>query len=194
MTMLRIRGLAWVSLFLAGVFPATAFAQASTEPRGGGEIGAGMTYLTVPEGASRDVGTGIAAGLFAVLPLTATYALQPEIQWEHRRSTVLGTERTFDYLAIPILVRMTLFNGIYVDEGPSFHLPLRAKVTSGGTERDVKDNTRRDISIVIGVGRRIGRTGIEGRWDTGFRQVQKTVRSGDVATRHRSLALFVVVG
>jgi hypothetical protein len=184
----------WASVLLAAMFPVRAFAQSPAEPRAGGEIGAGMAYLTVPKGVSRDMGTGVTAGLFAILPLVATYALQPEIQWEHRRSTVLGAERTFDYLAIPILVKMTLFKGIYVDEGPSFHVPLRAKVTAGGTERDVKDNTRRDVSIVIGVGRSIGRVGIEGRWDTGFKQVQKTVERGDVATRHRSLGLFVVVG
>jgi len=189
-----MRRLMWAGVLVAGLSAAPAFGQVPADPRAGGEIGAGMTYLTVPEGTSRDMGTGIAAGLFAILPLAPTYALQPEIQWEHRRSTVLGTERTFDYVAIPILVRMTLFKGIYVDEGPSFHLPLRAKVTGGGVERDVKDNTRSDVSIVIGVGKSVGRVGIEGRWDTGFKQVQKTVQRGDVVTHHRSLALFVVVG
>jgi hypothetical protein len=189
-----IRRLMWAGVWLAGMSAAPAFAQAPADPRAGGEIGAGMTYLTVPKDVSRDMGTGIAAGVFAIVPLLSTYKLQPEVQWEHRRSTVLGTERRFDYLAVPILVRMTLFKGLYVDEGPSFHVPLRAKVTNGGVERDVKDNTRSDVSIVIGVGKRIGRAGIEGRWDSGFRQVQKIVDRGDVPTRHRSLALFVVVG
>lgn len=94
----------------------------------------------------------------------------------------------------PARMRRVLRVGLYVDEGPSFHVPLRAKVTGGGVERDVKDNTRSDVSIVIGVGKRIARAGIEGRWDSGFRQVQKAVERGDVATHHRSLALFVVVG
>ena len=189
-----MRRLMWAGVWLAGMSAAPAFAQAPVDPRAGGEIGAGMTYLTVPKDVSRDMGTGIAAGVFAIVPLSSTYKLQPEVQWEHRQSTGLGSERRFDYLAVPILVRMTLFKGLYVDEGPSFHVPLRAKVTSGGVERDVKDNTRSDVSIVIGVGKRIGRAGIEGRWDSGFRQVQKTVERGDVATHHRSLALFVVVG
>jgi hypothetical protein len=191
---LHVRQFVCASALLAVVSTTPAFAQAPADPRAGGEVGAGMAYLTVPKGVSRSMGTGVTAGLFAIVPLVSTYKLQPEIQWEHRQSSVLGTDRSFDYLAIPLLVRMTLFKGIYVDEGPSFHVPLRAKVTSGATERDVKDNTRSDVSIVIGVGKRVGRAGIEGRWDSGFRQVQKIVPGGDVPTRHRSLAVFVVVG
>jgi hypothetical protein len=140
------------------------------------------------------MGGGVTAGVFAILPITAMYKLQPEVQWEHRQSSVAGTDRSFDYLTIPILVRMNLFKGLYVDEGPSFHMPLRAKVTTGSTEVDVKDNTKSDVSIVIGVGKRVGRVGIEGRWDSGILQVQKTVGRGDVPTRHRSLGVFVAVG
>jgi hypothetical protein len=191
---LRILQFICASVLLVGSSTAPAFAQAPPDPRAGGEVGAGMVYLTVPKAVSRSMGTGVTAGLFAILPLTTTYKLQPEIQWEHRRSTVLDTERSFDYLTVPILVKMTLFKGLYVDEGPSFHVPLRASVTSAGTERDVKSNTRTDISIVIGVGKRMGRVGIEGRWDSGLRQVQKTVANGDGATRHRSLAAFLTIG
>jgi hypothetical protein len=43
---------------------------------------------------------------------------------------VLGTDRTFDYITIPILVRMNLFKGIYIAEGPSFHM-LAAFISIG---------------------------------------------------------------
>jgi hypothetical protein len=192
--MLRIPQFVGVSVLLASLSAAPVFAQAPADPRGGVEVGAGTAYLTVPKGTSRSMGAGVNAGLFAILPLTTMYKLQPEIQWEHRQSKVLGTDRTFDYITVPILVRMGLFKGIYIDEGPSFHMPVRAKVTSGSTDRDVKGNTKSDVSIVIGVGKRVGRVGVEGRWDSGIRRVQKTVGSGDVATRQRSVAAFVTIG
>jgi hypothetical protein len=58
----------------------------------------------------------------------------------------------------------------------------------------VKDNTKSNVSITIGVGKRAGRVGIEGRWDSGIRQTQKTVARGDVPTRPRSLLGVVAIG
>jgi len=168
----------------------SAFAQAQDDPKGGLILGAGPTYLTVPKGVDRSVGAGFTAGLFAVLPITKMYKLQPELQWEHQQSKVRGADRKFDYLNIPLLVRMSLFKGLYINEGPAFHIPLKA--SAGGV--DVKDNTKSNVSITIGVGKRAGRVGIEARWDSGLRQTQKTVHAGDVATRPRSLLGVVAIG
>ena len=182
------------SLVLAGLIglsAAPAFAQAAPEPRGGIEFGAGATYLTVPKGVSRRMGAGGMAGAFAAFRLTTMYRLQPEIHYEYRQSRVAGTYREFEYISVPLLVRATLFKGIYIVEGPAAHFPVRAEVAG----QNVEPNTLSpDVSIVIGVGKRVGRVGLEGRWDSGIWQVQKTLRSGDVSTRHRSITGVVAVG
>ena len=76
---------------------------------GGALVGAGASYLTVPKGFSRRMDLGVTAGLFAILPITRMYKLQPELAWETRKSQFVGTERVFEYLAIPLMVRMDLF-------------------------------------------------------------------------------------
>jgi len=182
---IRIYRRVCASLVLVGLSVLPAFAQSTQDPRGGIEIGAGATYLTVPKGTSRSMGVGVMAGAFAVVPLTSMYKLQPEIHYEYRQSKVAGSDRKFGYISIPILVRMSLFKGLYIIEGPAVHVPVSAKVAG----QDVKDNTQSpDVSIVIGVGKRVGKIGLEGRWDSGIRRVQKTVGTGDVATRHRSIS------
>ena len=185
-----IRRVLFVLIMVIAVTTSSAFAQTQDDPKGGLILAAGPTYLTVPKGVSRSMGVGFTAGLFAVLPITKTYKLQPEIQWEHQQSKVLGTDRKFDYLNIPILVRMSLFKGLYITEGPAFHIPVKA--TAAGV--DVKDNTKTNTSITIGVGKRAGRVGIEGRWDSGLRRTQKTITTGDVATRPRSILAVVAIG
>ncbi len=187
---MRIHGKVCASLVLVGLSALPALAQSTQDPRGGIEIGAGATYLTVPKGTSRSMGAGFMAGAFAVAPITSMYKLQPEIHYEYRRSKVAGADRTFGYISIPILLRMSLFKGLYIIEGPGLHVPVRAKVAG----QNVKANTKSpDVSIVIGVGKRVGKIGLEGRWDSGIRTVQKTVGRGDVATRHRSIAGVIAI-
>ena len=89
---------------------------------------------------------------------------------------------------------MKLFKGLFMNEGPAFHVPLRAKVESAGGETDAKSNTQADISIVMGVGMKAGKkVRIEGRWDSGLKRTQKTVASGDVTTRHRSITGIIAI-
>jgi hypothetical protein len=182
---------AWAGVLLVGLSAVPGFAQTANEPRGGVEIGAGATYLAVPKGVSRKMDVGGMAGLFVVGRLSTMYRLQPEIHYEYRQSKVAGSTRTFEYISIPILVRASLFKGIYILEGPAAHFPVRARVAG----HDVYANTLSpDVSIVIGVGKRVGRVGLEGRWDSGIFQVQKTLEPGDVGTRHRSITGVVAVG
>lgn len=45
--------------------------------------------------------------------------------------------------------------------------------------------TSPDVAIILSVGKQVGRVGIEGRWDTGFRSLQKGIGAG--GTRHRAI-------
>jgi len=75
---MRINRHVCASLVLIGLSALPARAQSTQDPRGGIEIGAGATYLTVPKGTSRSMGGGFLAGAFAVVPLTSRLKLQPD--------------------------------------------------------------------------------------------------------------------
>jgi hypothetical protein len=188
---MRLRSLMYLTLVLSLLSALPASAQtASVPPTWGVQVGGGVSYLTVPEGVSRSMGSDFSAGIFANLPFISVYRLQPELRFEHRQSEVLGTTRKFDYLVIPVLVNIKLFKGLFMTEGPAFHVPISAKVDGA----DVKSNTKVDISLVVGVGRKIGnKVTLGGRWDSGAKQVQKTVASGDVVTRHRSITGLISI-
>jgi hypothetical protein len=179
-------------LSLAAVIAVTVTAPAAAQrkdPRAGVEIGGRAAYLTVPKGVSRKLGPGGVAGLFAVVPLVGTYKLQPEVLYEYRESEVLGVKRRYEYFTGALLVRVSLFKGLYITEGPAYSIPRRALVGS----RDVTDNTRQDFSMVIGVGKRWTHVALEGRWISEIRSLQKTLEAGDVASRHRSIGLVFAI-
>src|SRR5438094_396922 len=119
------------ALCLASIIAVTLTVPAAAQqkdPRAGLEIGGSATYLTVPKGVSRKMGPGGVAGLFAVVPLIGTYKLQPEVLYESRESEVFGIKRRYEYITGAVLVRASLFKGIYITEGPSYSRPLRARV------------------------------------------------------------------
>jgi hypothetical protein len=187
---MRLCSLVYVT-FVAVLLSALPASAQPAPPVWGVQVGGGVSYLTViPKSTSRSMGSSITGGVFVNVPFISVYRLQPELRFRHRQSKVLGTTRTFDYLEIPILVNIKLFKGLFMTEGPAFHVPLRAKVES----TDVKSNTPVDISLVMGVGRKVGnKVTVEGRWDTGVKQTQKTVASGDVASRHRSITAIISI-
>ncbi len=187
------RLLAFVILLIA-MAPLHARAQAPATKGFGIEGGVNLSYLTVvPKGAPRSMGTGAMVGLFGVVPLTSTISLQPELQYSQHKSK-LGTGATerdvdFSYISIPLLVRMPMF-GLYITEGPSFNLPVKAEI--GG--RDAKDTLRSpDISLVIGVGANMGRFSIEARWDSGLRRIEKAAPVTGGPHRSRTITGLLAV-
>ena len=160
-----------------------------TDPHAGLLIGGAATYVTVPKGVSRKMGPGGIAGLFAVIPLIGTYKLQPEAVYEYRESTVLGVRHQYEHVTGALLVRVSLFKGLYITEGPSYHYPRRVRIGP----RDVTSNTRADLSLIIGVGKRGRHAALEGRWDSGIHYVEKTLQPGEVPTRHRSIGVVLAI-
>ena len=178
----------WLALALIVLSTSGAAAQ-SSDPHAGVEIVGAATYVTVPKGTSRQIGPGGAAGLFAVVPLIGTYKLQPEVLYEYRESRVLGVRRRYEYVTGALLLRVSLFKGLYITEGPTYRLPRRVRVGSA----DVTSNTKPDISIIIGVGKRGRHVALEGRWDSSIPNIQKSLVAGDVPTRHRSIGVVLAI-
>jgi hypothetical protein len=163
----------------------------------GVQVGGNVSYLTVPEGTDRQMGPGGLVGIYVNLPLFATMKLQPEVQFQRRMSKVtFGTGSTdveLDYATASLLVNMPIF-GLYITEGLSAHFPVKGTYETAGQKRDVTDDlTSPDLSIVIGVGVQVGRVGIEGRWDSGLKEVQKRLGPGEFVTRNRAISALASI-
>ncbi len=147
----------------------------------------GTNYPTVPpeSGAVRTFEPNYTVGLFASMPFIGSFRFQPEVKWDHRDVTIGGVTTKMDYLSVPLLLRSS-FLGIYMSQGVAINVPMRVSIF----DVDFKSAyTSPDVAIILGVGKRVGRVSIEGRWDTGFRSMQKGLEAG--GTRHRALTAVV---
>jgi hypothetical protein len=167
-------------------------------------IGAGLMLIAVPAAADKPVAgveagvsfsrispdapgqtisrrSGALAGVYVLFPtaITKTIGLQIEAIYNQKNSRIatpdLTVDRKIDYVAVPILAKLPLFKGIYMLEGISLGVPVKARLrTSAGVETDIKPEvTSPDVALVIGGGVPARRAGIEFRYDGGFKRVSK---------------------
>lgn len=143
----------------------------------------GTNYATVPpdSGTTRKFETNYAVGAFAVMPFIGSFKFQPEVKWDHRDVTVGGITTKMQYLSVPLLLRSS-FLGIVMTQGIAINVPLSVKIFDIDFK---KAYTSPDVAIILGVGKQVGRVTVEGRWDTGFRSMQKDIGAG--GTRHRAI-------
>ena len=135
------------------------------------------------------LGPGGVAGLYAVLPITKSISLMPELEWvgkyASRTGSTLGDAR-IDYVELPILVKMPFYWGTYFAEGIGLGWPMGV----GGFAQHLSDTTSPDFSIIIGGGHGLGHHGaIEFRYDGGVRRV--STRDTDPIQRTRSFMLML---
>lgn len=107
--------------------------------------------------------TGFHGGAFALFKITKL-AIQPELLFSQQGSTleVNGTdlEANFNYINIPILLKLYLAGGFNLQAGPQIGFVSKAEVetfvngSSGATTmEDVKDQLKgNDVSLALGAG------------------------------------------
>ncbi len=159
--------------------------------------GFNQAYFATTEGGESSAKQGYLVGAFTVFRRDKGLKLQPEIQVSQRRIGVtyarIDTLYETTYVNLSFLLRTKLFKGIYSTQGPQFSFPIQASLTVPGGTADTKDNTASDFSLVIGFGRQFGRIGFEGRWDAGFKQVEK-IPLGGFIKRNRAITFMGIVG
>jgi hypothetical protein len=199
---MRIWRISLVILCAVLACAAPSLAQQQDENTGGGvEAGYDLSYLTVRDGSQRTLGSGLLVGAYADLPVKAL-TLQFGAQYIERGSGLtVGSgiaQRTFDqrarYIAVPVLIRMPLWWGLHIMEGPSFDFVISGKRTfSTGTEQDVKAQlTKPDIGLVIAVGGQRGVVDWDVRWNESLRGFYQSLPVGE--TQKRSRAISFVFG
>ncbi len=182
-------------LFVLAASVDVAFAQ--DDPAFAVMAGFNHSYFATSPSGETNAKEGVLIGAFAVLRRDKALKLQPEIQFSQRRVEVIygGQPTTYatNYVNLSFLLRTKMFKGIYSTTGPQFSIPVRASLKVSGATADIKDNIADDFSLVVGFGRQFGRIGIEGRWDSGLKQVEE-IPLGGFVKRNRAITFIGIIG
>ena len=140
--------------------------------------------------------TGIHAGLFIGGSRDKVVGLQTEFNWLRKNAaTEAGQEIRIDYLQVPLLLRLNAgsssANGaaLYGVVGPAFDFKIADEV-EGFTLDDGIEGT--DVSLAFGGGFEVAQIIIEGRYEKGFRRINKTFSSLDEIKKQSFTILFGV--
>jgi hypothetical protein len=148
-----------------------------------------------PSGTSISMKSGFLAGGYVALPVKKTIGviIEAEYNQKHAAATTgnITSELKLDYLEVPVMAKLPLFKGFYMEEGAAFGFPVRANTETGTTTTDVKNTvTNPDVSLIISAGKAINSAWmIEGRYDGGVRHLMTT--AGSPVQRTRSFAVIL---
>jgi hypothetical protein len=124
-----------------------------------------------------DTRTGIHAGIFVGGSRDKVLGFQTEFNWLRKKAeTQSGQEFRIDYLQIPFLLRLNAgsssANGpaLYAIAGPGIELKIADEI-EGFTLVDGFEGA--DVSLLFGGGFEVARIIIEGRYEKGFRRINK---------------------
>jgi hypothetical protein len=133
--------------------------------------------------------TGFNAGLFAKLPITPMFGIQPELLFTTKGSNVTydnvfsnGTARfSLNYLEVPVLLTVNISDNFNIHVGPyaSYLVTGKVKNIANVTLFNYEDNintddyNRLDVGIVLGVGIDIGTFGLGARYTYGLTKIGK---------------------
>lgn len=168
------------------------FSQTSTDTsksKFGFKGGVNFSNLYTEDVEDNNVLTGFNVGVFAKLPLTQTFAIQPELlyttkgaQLEYNNAFVNGTA-TFklNYLELPVLFVVNLSENFNVHAGPYFAYLIDGEATndSQGTAFDVENNldnddfNKFDTGLSVGIGYDTDNIGFGIRYNYGLQKVGK---------------------
>jgi opacity protein-like surface antigen len=140
--------------------------------------------------------TGIHAGLFIGGSRDKVVGLQTEFNWLRKNTaTEAGQEIRIDYLQVPVLFRVNAGSGsangaaLYGVVGPAFDFKIGDEV-EGFTLDDGIEGT--DVSLAFGGGFEVAHIIIEGRYEKGFRRINKTFSGLDEIKKQSFALLFGV--
>ncbi len=149
-----------IVVFGALLIASQAFAQAQFAL--GLRGGLNLAKFDISQGVSNiENRTGFHGGAFALIKLTK-FGIQPEVQFSKQgssfRANTSNIEANFDYINVPIMLKLYLAAGLNLQAGPQFGFlstsELRETVGSIVTVQDAKDRLgkKSDTSIAVGAG------------------------------------------
>jgi hypothetical protein len=180
-----------VAFVLLTSFSQVAFSQTtdSAKLKFGVKGGVNFSNLYTEDVDDNNVLAGFNLGLFARLPITQTFAIQPELSYttkgaelEYNNAFVNGTS-TFklNYLELPVLLVINLSENFSVHGGPyvAYLIDGEATNNSQGTLFDVENNldnddyNKFDTGLSVGIGYDTNKIGFGVRYNYGLQKVGK---------------------
>lgn len=130
----------------------------------------GLNVATVRmSGKGTDPLVGLHAGVFASSPISAKFALQPEILYSQQGVKTREYDYQYHYLNIPLIFKGSISGGLHAQLGPQFGILLAAKRKEGKTTRDVTDGQNRyDGALALGLGYDVGSWQLSARYNLGL--------------------------
>ncbi len=136
--------------------------------------------------------TGYHAGAFVLFKLSKI-GIQPELLFSKQGTTFQGNTQdlnaNFDYINIPVMLKLYTVAGINLQVGPQFGFLTLAEIEddAGGvvSKDDVKDLYKKsDLSLALGLGWDLpfGLT-IDARYNLGLSKIQDDGTSGDTTNK-----------
>ena len=180
-----------IFVFILSTFQ-TSFSQSSSDSstlKFGVKGGANFSNLYTDNVEDNNVLTGFNVGLFAKLPITESFAIQPELLYttkgaklKYNNAFVNGTS-TFrlNYIEVPVLLVVNLTENFNIHAGPYFAYLVDGKATNDaqGTLFDIENNLKNedfnkfDTGLSVGVGFDADNLGFGVRYNYGLQKVGK---------------------
>jgi outer membrane immunogenic protein len=145
---------------------------------------------------------GFNAGVFADVPLSDKFTLQPELLYTqygakanfYLNNQKYSTSRHLDYIALPVMFQYNATPNFYLEAGPEFALNVNTKdkvknETTGQTlaESDTYRDSINKFNLGIGLGAGYYFTpnvGITARYVAGLTEIAKDKASGSSSTKN----------
>lgn len=128
--------------------------------------------------------TGFVAGIFLGLPVGSSLTIQPELLYSQKgvkfKDSTADARIELDYLDVPVVARITSGGGgLAFVVGPSFGFKLRARgkseIAGEKQEEDLSDQVESfDFGFVLGAGVQTQKMFIDGRYQWGLSNINKT--------------------
>lgn len=152
----------FVLIYLLAVAGVTYEVQAQAQFALGLKGGVNIAKFDISQGTSNiDNRTGYHGGAFALIKF-AKFGIQPELIFSKQGSDFKVSndsfEANFDYINIPIILKLYLVAGLNIQAGPQFGFlttsEIKSTISGITTTQDVKDqlNKKSDTSIAVGAG------------------------------------------
>ena len=186
--------------------------ESHLSPKLGVKGGINFTNLYVDNVKDENVKVGYNVGLFAKLPVTRGFSIQPELLYSSKGAKLSysnflqgsGEYRfNLDYLELPVLAVFNVAPNLNIHVGPYIgylaHVNIK-DVDDNGTINGVKelnaDNFRRfDYGVAGGIGFDIQNFTIGARYNYGLQEVGKSGSlSGQLTTNSKNSAASVYIG
>ncbi|MHA6280910.1 porin family protein [Salinimicrobium sp. CAU 1759] len=137
----------------------------------GAKAGVNFATLSGDDVDDADSRTGFHLGLIGEIMLTDRFAVQPEVLYSAQGAEGDGATWKLDYVAVPVMAKYFVTNGLSLEAGPQFSFNTTSEVEGEGETVDI-DAESMDIGLGLGLGYQFMQSiFVQARYNMGFSDV-----------------------